>query len=127
MTSIIKIQPVVNKTDYKLALKQIESLMDKEKKTKEEFLELETLAVLVEKYEADNFPFPAVDPIEAIKFRMEQEGLSQNDLAKILGSRNRASEYLNKKIPLSIQAIRTLQKRLGISGDVLLREYVTRK
>ncbi|WP_210415310.1 helix-turn-helix domain-containing protein [Leptospira fluminis] len=127
MSQVIKIQPVVSKSDYHSAMKRIEVLMDSENKSKTEDLELETLFILVENYEEEHFPFPSADPIEAIKFRMEQEGLSQTDLAKILGSKNRASEYLNRKIPLSIHAMRKIKEALGISGDILLQKYLTKK
>ncbi len=127
MTNAIKIQPVVSKNDHKLALKRIETLMEKGNKTRGEELELETLFVLVDNFEEEHFRIFPPDPIEAIKFRMEQQGLSQTDLAGILGSKNRASEYLNKKIPLSINAIRKLREVLGISGDILIQEYTVKK
>ncbi|TGK08068.1 transcriptional regulator [Leptospira semungkisensis] len=123
----MNIQPVISKGDHRSALKRIESLMEKGNKTKEEEIELETLFILVEKYEDEHFIILPPNPIDAIKFRLEQEGLSQTDFAKILGSKHRASEYLNKKIPLSIQAIRRIRDSLGISGDILIQKYATKK
>lgn len=127
MTNSIKIQPVISKTDHKSALKRIETLMDQEKKSRNEEIELETLFVLVSNYEEKHILIFPPDPIDAIRFRMEQQGLTQKDLSKILGSKHRASEYLNKKIPLSIEAIRKLNDSLGISGDILIRKYTTKR
>lgn len=127
MTTMIKVQPVVTKIDHKLALKRIETLMDKESKTRSEEIELETLFVLVSNYEEKHTMIFPPDPIDAILFRMDQQGLTQSDIAKILGSKQRASEYLNKKIPLSIEAIRKLNNSLGISGDILIQKYNTKR
>jgi len=78
---------------------------------------------LVEQYEEVHFPFDLPDPIEAIMFRMDQMNLNQQDLTKIIGSKSRASEIMNRKRPLSIRQIRTLQKTFNIPADVLLKEY----
>ncbi|TGN03509.1 helix-turn-helix domain-containing protein [Leptospira dzoumogneensis] len=123
---MINVQPVITKTDHKLALKRIETLMDKGNKTRFDEIELETLFVLVSNYEEKHIQIFPPDPIDAILFRMEQQGLTQGDIAKILGSKQRASEYLNKKIPLSIEAIRKLNDSLGISGDILIQKYTTK-
>jgi HTH-type transcriptional regulator / antitoxin HigA len=79
--------------------------------------------ILIEKYETEQFPIEMPDPIEAIKFRMEQLGYSQNDLAKVVGLKSRASEILNKKRKLTLEMIRQLHQGLGIPTDVLIQSY----
>src|SRR5258706_5363788 len=83
---------------------------------------LELFAKLVEDYEKERFKFRQPDPVEAIVFRMEQEGLRQKDIAEILGGKNRASEVLSRKRPLSLQMIRALHNKLGIPSELLIRE-----
>jgi HTH-type transcriptional regulator/antitoxin HigA len=83
--------------------------------------QLDLLATLIDAYEAKNHPMDPPDPIEAIKFRMEQQGLTRKDLEGIIGTRTRIAEVLNRKRSLSIQMIRRLHDRLGISADVLIR------
>ena len=82
---------------------------------------LDVLATLIDVYEAEHYPMDPPDPIEAIKFRMEQQGLTRRDLEEIIGTRTRIAEVLNRKRGLSITMIRRLHKRLGISADVLIR------
>lgn len=84
--------------------------------------ELEILGILVDEYESRHFPIEAPDPIEAIKFRLEQLGLTQSDLARILGSRSRTSEVLAGKRKLSISMIRKLHASLNIPADILIRD-----
>lgn len=115
----MNIHPIKNKKDYETALRRVETLMDAKRNTRE-MDELEVLSVLVEKYEDEHFPIATPDPIEAIKFRMEQMGLTRTDLAEIMGSRSRVSEVLKGKRPLSIKMIRTLHNRLNIPADVLI-------
>ena len=79
--------------------------------------------MLVDNYENENFPVGFPDPIEAIKFRMEQLDYSQNDLAKIIGQKGRASEILNRKRKLSLEMIRKLHESLQIPTDVLIQPY----
>ena len=79
------------------------------------------LATLIDAYESDHDPMDPPDPIEAIKFRMEQQGLTRRDLEPIIGSRARVAEVLNRKRDLSIAMIRRLHERLGISAEVLIR------
>lgn len=122
---LVHVRPILTKADHKDTLARIEVLMELSKKTKKEAAELDILATLVEHYEEEHFPISPPDPIEAIKFRMEQMGLSQTNLAEILGSKHRASEYLNRKLPLSIQAIRKIKAALNIPSDVLIQEYET--
>ena len=89
----------------------------------EEGDELEILGMLIEQQEKVNFPFDFPNPIAAIMFRKDQMNLNQQDLAKIIGSKSRASEIMNRKRPLSIRQILTLQKTLHIPAEVLLKEY----
>ena len=92
----MNIKPIKTKKDYELAMTRLETLFDAKKGTPKGD-ELEILTLLIEKYEDDNFPIELPDPVEAIKFRMEQLGYNQTDLAKIVGLKSRASEILNKK------------------------------
>jgi HTH-type transcriptional regulator/antitoxin HigA len=85
--------------------------------------EPELLSLLIEKYENERYPIDMPDPVEAIKFRMEQLGYKQKDLAAAIGLKSRVSEILNRKRKLSIDMIRKLHEKLGIPADVLIREY----
>lgn len=107
--------------DYHDALSRIEQLMDAKAGTAEAD-ELELLSALVEMYEDKHYPVDPPDPIDAIKFRMEQQGLSQKDLVAYLGSKSKVSEVLNRKRPLTLTMMRSLHKGLGIPAQVLLRE-----
>lgn len=114
-------KPRILKTeaDYQAALARVESLMDAMPgSSKEE--ELELWSLLVERYEQVHFLIDLPDPVEAIKFRMEQEGLRQKDLAKVLPGKNRVSEVLNRKRPLSLGMIRALHQHLRIPAEVLI-------
>ena len=82
---------------------------------------LDILATLIEAYETEHYPMDPPDPIEAIKFRMEQQGLTRKDLEEILGTRTRVSEVLNRKRGLSINMIRAIHDKLGISAEILIR------
>ena len=82
---------------------------------------LNVLATLIDVYEARHYPMDPPDPVEAIKFRMEQQGLTRNDLEAMLGPRNRVADILNRKRSLSIEMIRSLHDHLGISAEVLIR------
>ncbi|MDO9318341.1 MAG: hypothetical protein Q7V56_09090 [Gammaproteobacteria bacterium] len=84
--------------------------------------ELEVLSLLVEHYEKDRFPIDKPDPVEAIKFRMDQQGLSQKDLIPFIGSAPKVSEVLNHKRPLSLSMIRKLNTGLKIPLDILLQD-----
>jgi HTH-type transcriptional regulator/antitoxin HigA len=88
---------------------------------------LDILATLVDAYESQHFPMDPPDPIEAIKFRMEQQGLSRKDLEALLGTRTRVAEVLNRRRGLSINMIRRLHEKLGISAEVLIRPSRSRK
>ena len=107
--------------DYTLALKRIEALMDAEANTPEAD-ELELLATLVEMYEEKHYPIDLPDPVEAIRFRMEQLGLKQQDLIPFMGSRSKVSEVMNRKKSLTLSMMRGLNRGLGIPAEVLLRE-----
>jgi len=116
------LKPIKTKKDYNQALERLEKIFDA-KKGSSEGDELEVLSILIEKYEDEHFPIVLPDPIEAIKFRMEQLGYNQVDLAKVIGLKSRASEILNKKRKLSLEMIRLLHDRLNIPTDVLIQPY----
>ena len=120
MTMNLKL--IKTKKDYQQALDRLELIFDAKKETKEGD-ELEILGILIEQYESENFPIDLPDPIEAIKFRMEQLGYTQTDLAKVVGLKSRASEILNKKRKLSLDMIRQLHEKLNIPTDVLIQAY----
>ncbi|HDT1141730.1 TPA: transcriptional regulator [Klebsiella pneumoniae] len=88
----------------------------------EDFDELELLGLLIEHYESREFPMDKPDPIEAIKFRMDQQGLSYADMKQYIGSASKVSEVLNRKRPLSLSMIRRLHDRLGIPADILIQD-----
>lgn len=118
----MEIKLIKTENDYNQALERLEVLFDAKKGTPEGD-ELELLSILIEQYENTHFPIDLPDPIEAIKFRMEQLGYNQNDLAKIIGLKSRASEILNKKRKLSLDMIRQLHTSLHIPTDVLIQNY----
>ena len=112
---------IKNETEYKAALTRIEGLMDANPDSPEEG-ELELLALLVEKYEGERYPIDLPDPIAAVKFRMDQEGLEPKDMVTFLGSQSKVSEVLNYKRPLSLSMMRLLNQGLGIPAEVLLQD-----
>ena len=116
-------KPKVIKTraDYQAALAYLETLMDAQPGTPQEE-ELELFAVLLDNYEREHFPIGLPDPVEAIKFRMEQQGLTRKDLEPFIGSQSKVSEVLNRKRPLSVAMIRALHTGLDIPAEVLLQE-----
>lgn len=118
----MNITPIRNEQDYQNALDRLEVIFDAKKGTPEGD-ELEILSILIDKYENENFPIDMPDPIEAIKFRMEQMGMNQKDLAEVVGFKSRVSEILNKKRKLTLDMIRKLNTQLHIPTDVLLQEY----
>lgn len=116
----MKAKIIKTEAEYEAALAHVEALMDsKQGSVKEQ--ELELWSLLVHRYEQDHFPIDLPDPVEAIKFRMEQEGLRQKDLQKFFPGKNRVSEVLNHKRPLTIGMIRALHRGLGIPAEVLLK------
>lgn len=118
----MKLRPIKTEKDYESALKRLDKIFDAIPGTKEGD-ELEVLALIIEDYENKNYAIDSPDPIEAIKFRMEQMNMNQSDLADIIGHKSRASEILNKKRKLSLKMIRKLSSQLNISTDILVKEY----
>jgi HTH-type transcriptional regulator / antitoxin HigA len=114
-----QIKPIRSEEDYEAAVAEVERLWGARSGTPEGD-RLDVLATLIDDYESEHDPIDPPDPIEAIKFRMEQQGLTRKDLEKILGSRTRVSEVLGRKRGLSISMIRALHRKLGISADVLI-------
>ena len=112
---------IKTETDYEAALAHVEELMDAQPGSPEEE-QLELFSLLVERYEQEHFPIAPPDPVEAILFRMEQEGLTRKDLVAYIGSPSKVSEVLNRKRPLSLTMIRALRAGLGISAEVLVQE-----
>jgi HTH-type transcriptional regulator/antitoxin HigA len=110
---------IKNQKEYKAALARVDMLWDAKKSTPAGD-ELELWIVLIEKYEKEKFPINLPDPIEAIKFRLDQMGYEQKDLAKIIGA-NRASEVLRGKRRLSIDMIKTLRDKLNIPLEALIK------
>lgn len=118
----MKITPIRNEKDYQNALSRLEEIFDAKKGT-EQGDELEILSILIDRYENENFPIGMPDPIEAIKFRMEQMGMKQKDLAEIVGFKSRVSEILSKKRKLTLEMIRKLNSALQIPTEVLVQDY----
>ena len=117
------IQPIRTESDHKAALRQISTLMESDPEPgTPEGDRLDILATLVQAYEARHFPIDAPDPVEAIKFRMEQSGLTVKDLEPIIGRSNRVYEVLNHKRPLTLAMIRRLHRSLGIPAEVLIAQ-----
>ena len=112
---------IKNEKDYEKALFRVEQLMDAKPGTPE-MDELELLTALVEMYEDQHYPINPPDPVEAIKFRMDQLGLTRKDMVPYIGTKSKVSEVLNKKRPLTLAMMRSLNKNLGISAEVLLKE-----
>jgi HTH-type transcriptional regulator/antitoxin HigA len=118
----MRVKPVKTKKDYTLAMQSLERIFDAKPGTRKGD-ELEVLGILIEKYENEHYPIDFPDPIDAIKFRMEQLGYSQNDLAEVVGLKSRASEILNKKRKLTLEMIRKLHSQLNIPTQVLIQAY----
>jgi HTH-type transcriptional regulator / antitoxin HigA len=113
------LKPIKSEIQYKEYLKIIDDLIDCEENSLEEEL-LELVSILVESYESQKFPIEAPDPIEAIKLKIEEQGLKRKDLAIYFGSISRVSEVLNKKRALTFDMAKKLRKGLGISAEVLM-------
>jgi HTH-type transcriptional regulator/antitoxin HigA len=118
----MKLKIIKNKKDYNEALERLEKVFDAKRGTPLGE-ELEILALLIDQYEKEHFPIDAPDPIEAVKFRMEQLGMKQKDLAQTLGFKSRVSEILNKKRKLTLEMIRKLNEELNIPTSILIKEY----
>jgi HTH-type transcriptional regulator/antitoxin HigA len=115
------IKPIKTDADYRAALKEIESLMEAAADTPEGE-RLDVLVTLVEAYEKKHFPMDLPDPVEAIKFRMEQMGLTPKDLEPMIGRLNRVYEVLNHKRPLTLKMIWKLHRGLGIPAESLIKQ-----
>jgi HTH-type transcriptional regulator / antitoxin HigA len=118
----MNIQPIKSDSDYRIALKRLETIFDATQGT-DESDEADVLAILVDEYEKKHFHIDTPDPIEAIKIRMEEMHLKQVDLVNEIGGRNRVSEVLNRKRKLTVEMIRNLSPRLNLSAGLLISEY----
>jgi len=119
---MMNIKVIKTEEDYELALKRLEGIFDAPADSPEGD-EAEILALLIEKYEDEYYPIESPDPIEAIKFRMEQMDMKKSDLAEILGYKSRVSEIFSRKRKLNLQMIRNLHDKLKIPYDNLLSDY----
>jgi HTH-type transcriptional regulator/antitoxin HigA len=117
----MNIHPIRTKADYKRALREVSAYFDDEPEPgSEDGDRFEILATLVEAYESKHVPIEAPDPIEAIRFRMEQGGLTVKDLVPSIGQPNRVYEVLNRKRGLTLEMIRNLHRNLGIPAESLI-------
>jgi HTH-type transcriptional regulator / antitoxin HigA len=118
------LKPIRTKKDYQTALSRSYVLMQKNlKSASAEADELEVLSILVEAYEKKHYPVPPPHPVEAIRYRLEQNGMSEKELNKLLGGRNRKSEIMSGKRKLSLNMIRTLHEVLNIPAETLIAAY----
>lgn len=115
----MEIRPIKTEQDYQYSLNRIEKLWGAKRDTPNGD-EFDLLCTLVESYEISHYPIPPPDPIDAIKFRMEQMDLSKTDMAKYLGSQSRVSEILNRKRKLTLKMVKILYNELKIPADILL-------
>lgn len=115
----MEIKPIKTEQDYNDSIKRIEVLWGAQKDTPEGD-ELDLLVTLVESYEMKHYPIAPPDPIDAIKFRMEQMGMTKADMVKYLGSQSRVSEVLNRKRNLTLKMVKSLYKGLKIPAEILL-------
>jgi HTH-type transcriptional regulator/antitoxin HigA len=121
----VEIHPIHTETDYKSALKEVSAYFDNEPELgSPEGDRFEILLTLLEAYETKHFPIDLPDPVEAIKFRMEQSGLTPNDLVPMIGRLNRVYEILNRKRSLTLPMIWKLHTQLGIPAESLIRPPV---
>ncbi len=116
----MEIEPIKSKRDYRRALKEIEGLMRAKRNTPQGD-RLDVLVALVEAWETKHYPLDLPDPIEAIKYHMEQTGLGPRDLIPLIGGRNRVYEVLARKRPLTLKMIRRLHEGLGIPAESLIK------
>jgi len=116
------IKPIKTKAAYREALRVIESLMTA-KANSPQGDRLDVLVTLVEAYERTHFPMDLPDAVEAIKFRMEQSGLTVKDLESVIGRPNRVYEILNRRRPLTLRMIEGLHRRFGIPAESLLKQF----
>ena len=116
----MNIKPIKTKADYRATLSEIETLMGA-KANSADGERLDILVTLVEAYERKHFPLEHPDPVEAIKFQMDQKGLTPKDLEPMIGRLNRVYEILNRKRPLTLKMIWNLHRGLGIPAESLIR------
>ena len=116
------LRPIKTKKDYQNSLVRLEKIFDA-KPGSTDSDELEVLGILIDTYETTHYPIDFPDPMEAIKFRMEQLGYNQSDLANVVGLKSRASEILSKKRKLTLEMIRNLHGTLNIPTNVLIQSY----
>ncbi len=116
------IKAIKTENDYSQALQRLEEIFHAPANTPEGD-EAEVLSILIEKYEDENFPIDPPDPIEAIRYRMEQTGMSKQDLAKIIGYKSRVSEIFSRKRKLSLRMIRNLHEKMNIPYESLISDY----
>ena len=116
----MEIEPIKNHRSYRLALKEIEGLMMAKRNTPDGD-RLDVLVTLVEAWEQRHYPMDLPDPVEAIKFHMDQKGLEPRDLVPFIGSRNRVHEVLNRRRPLTLKMIWRLHEGLGIPAESLIK------
>ena len=118
----MEIRVIKTEEDYNIALDRLNKIFDATVNSPEGD-EAELLAILIEKYEEEHYPIEAPDPIEAIRFRMEQMNMTKKELAEVIGYKSRVSEILSRKRKLSLNMIRQLHKKLRIPYDSLITEY----
>jgi HTH-type transcriptional regulator/antitoxin HigA len=117
---MVNLKPIHSEADYRQAMQTLGLLWGAVEGSPESD-QLDILATLIEKYEEEKFPMDLPDPVDAILFRMEQQGLSRKDLEPMLGTRNRVSEVLNRRRGMSIEMIRALHEGLKIPAEVLIK------
>src|SRR5258708_171213 len=117
------VRPIRNNADHEAALAEVQQLWGAKAGTPRGD-RLDVLATLIDVYEAEHYPMDPPDPIEAIKFRMEQMGLTRKDLEPLIGTRTRVAEVLNRRRKLSISMIRRIHGELGISAEILIQPSV---
>ena len=122
----MEIRPIRTKADYRAALKEIETLMAAARETAEGE-RLDVLVTLVEAYESKHYPLDLPDPVEAIRFRMEQKGMTPRDLVPMIGRINRVYEVLGRRRALTLAMIQRLHRELGIPAESLIKQPERRK
>lgn len=122
----MNIRPIKTRADYRAALKEVEALMAAERDTPEGE-RLDVLVTLVEAYENKHYPLDLPDPVEAIRFRMEQKGMTPKDLVPMIGQINRVYEVLNRRRPLTLAMIQRLHSELGIPAESLIKQPERRR
>jgi HTH-type transcriptional regulator / antitoxin HigA len=122
----MNVKPIRSEADYDWALKEIEPYFEREPKRGTPGADrFDVLAALLETYESKHWPIDPPDPVEAIRYRMEQSGYRQSDLAQLLGSRSRASEIMGRKRQLTMEQAYALHREWHIPAEVLLKPYRT--